>query len=301
VALLGLLILGAATTLLAADRATALPEYAQAFYRGDYETARTLASARLREEPSDTRARLVLARVAAAKGRFDEAFDAFYQALRRDPHNPDALYYLGVTAGALAQVEYRRLLALAPDSARAHQLQGQSLEASDRPAEAEAEYKAALEKNPRLVEVLIALGDLARSDLAQTAERLEEARQYYQRAVEQAPGNYYALYGLGVCYAYAGNHARAIEVFRRALQQDPDSARAHLALGISLFESGQPEAAVTELETATRIQPKLRNAYFQLARAYFKLGRQRETEEATTRFRELAREEEESAAAARQP
>ena len=60
-------------------------------------------------------------------GRFDAAYAGFREARRRDPRNPDALYYLALTAGALAEAEYARLVELAPGSARAHQLRGQSL------------------------------------------------------------------------------------------------------------------------------------------------------------------------------
>ncbi len=263
-----------------------LPEYARAFHRGDYARAMALSSAQVKARPSDVQAQIVLARAEAATGRFDAAYAGFRQAFRLDPHSVDALYYLGVTAGVLAQGEYERLLALAPGSSRAHQLRGQSYQAQGRATEAEAEFKAALEAGPPTAEVLAALGDLSRSKLA-----LAEARAYYSRAVELSPGNYDALYGIGACDSYAGEHVRAVDFFRRALRTEPDSAPARLALGISLLQAGQTTAAVTELQEAARLEPRMRQAYYQLGRAYQSLGRSREAEAAFARVQELIQQE----------
>jgi tetratricopeptide (TPR) repeat protein len=264
-----------------------LPGYAQAFYRGDYAEAASLAAARLKAQPADVKARIILARAEAARGRFDAAYAGFREALEVDPHSADALYFLGITAGVLAQSEYERLLAAAPGSARAHQLQGQSYEALGKTAEAEAEYKAALEAGPPSADVLVALGDLVRQSKLDFAA----ARGYYARALELAPGRYEAVYGTGVCDSYAGDHAKAIVSFRQALRVAPDSAPAHLALGISLLQTGDTAAAVTELEQATKLEPRMRQAYYQLGRAYQVLGRSREAEAAFARVQELIQQE----------
>ena len=266
------------------------PEHARAFHRGDYPRAVALARERLEAQPTDVAARLVLARAEAALGRFDAAFEGFREALRLAPRDPDALYYVGVTAGVLAQLEYERLLALAPESARAHQLLGESYEAQGRAQEAEAEFEAALEANPDSVEVLVALGDLARSDLAQSKERFAEARAYYSRATERAPDNYDALYGLGACEAFAGKHAKAATLFHRAVRVAPDSAPAHLGLGISLLQTGEAARAATELEAAVGLEPRMREAHYHLGRAYQTLGRSQEAQAAFARAQELMRE-----------
>jgi tetratricopeptide (TPR) repeat protein len=263
-----------------------LPEYARSFHRGDYPRAAALAAEHLKARPGDVQAQIILARGEAAMGRFEAAYDGFRKALQLDPRSPDALYYLGVTAGVLAQSEYERLLALAPGSARAHQLLGESYALQYKKAEAEAELKAALEAGPPSVGVLVALGDLMRGKMSFT-----DARAYYSRAAELAPANYDALYGLGVCDSYAGEHARASGFFRRALRVAPNSAPAHLALGISLLQTGQTVSAVTELEAAARLEPRMRQAYYHLGRAYQTLGRSREAEAAFAKVQELIRQQ----------
>ena len=270
IALAGLLVLAPSALRVGAEES---PDYARAFHGGDYAGAKALAADRLKDRPDDVEARLFLGRAEAAMGRFDAAYAEFREALRLAADDPDVLYYVGMTAGALAQQEFGRLLAEAPDSARAHQLRGDSLEAQGDKKEAKAEYEAALEADPASAEVLVALGDLARSDFAVSKGHVAEARDYYARALSLAPRSYGALYGLGMSEATAGEHAQAVERLRRAVEQVPDSPTARLALGISLLETGEVTAAVTELETAARLEPRLRQAYFHLARAYNTLGR----------------------------
>jgi tetratricopeptide (TPR) repeat protein len=292
-ALAGLLALVLGAGPLLGDPPSAPPgEWTRAFQRGDYPRAIALAGERIRAQPGDVEARIVLARAKAAQGRFEAAYEGFRKALRIDPRSTDALYYLGITAGVLAQSEYERLFTLAPGSARAHQLQGDSYEAQGQRREAEVEYKAALLASPKSVEVLVALGDLTRRDAA-----YDEAITYYSRAAELAPRNYDVLYGLGVCHSFRQEHAKAVEYFRQALRREPDSAPAHLALGSSLLQTGQTPAAVTELEAARRLEPRMRQAYFLLGRAYRALGRSSEAEAAFARVQELVRQEGEAAEA----
>jgi tetratricopeptide (TPR) repeat protein len=288
-ALTGLLVL-ATPAARPAEAGPATPsECARAFERGDYAGALALAAERLKADPRDVDARIIHARAEAAMGRIDEAYSGFREALDVDPHSVDALYYLGITAGVMAQGEYERLLALAPQSARAHQLRAESYQAQGQTAEAEAELEAALEAGPPRVEVLSALGDLSRSRLDFAA-----ARGYYARAIKGSPMNYDALYGIGVCDSYAGDHASAVGFFRRALEVAPDSAPAHLALGISLLQTGKAAEAVPELQTAAKLEPRMRQAYYQLGRAFQALGRSDEAQAAFARAQELLQQEREA-------
>jgi tetratricopeptide (TPR) repeat protein len=258
-------------------------ECTRAFDRGDYAGAIALARRRVEAMPRDVAARIVWARAEAALGRFEAAYDGFREALRVEPHNADALYYLGITAGVLAQVEYDRLFAQAPGSARAHQLRGQSYQAQGRPHEAVAAYKSALEADPKSVELLVELGDLMRSQL-----QLEDAVTYYTRAAALAPRRYEILYGLGVAHSYRREYGPAIERLREALAVQPDSAPARFNLGRALLMSGDAHSAAAELEAVTVRQPRMREAYYMLGRAYHSLGRAEEAARAFARARELA-------------
>jgi tetratricopeptide (TPR) repeat protein len=278
-----------ARTAVAPDVAAA----ARAFDRGDYPQAIALARQRLSALPRDTGARLLLGRAEAALGRFENAYESFRGVLSVQPRNTDALYYLAILGGVLAEGEYDRLLAQAPDSPRAHQLRGDLHVAQERPADAEAEYKAALEVAPASLDVLIALGDLTRHQ-----SRFEDALGYYGRAAELTPPRYEVVYGTGVCHSYLRDHARAIASFREAVRLDPTSAPAHLALGHALLQSGQTSAAVPELEAAARLEPRMLQAQYLLGRAYRTLGRVQEAEAAFARVKDLAAGQAQDAAAA---
>jgi protein O-GlcNAc transferase len=255
---------------------------ARAFDRGDYAGALALARQRLRSLPRDTAALVLAGRAQAALGRFEDAYQGFRKVLSVQPGNTDALYYLSILAGVLAQGEYERLLAQAPESPRAHQLRGDLHAAQQRPAEAEAEYKAALEGAPGSREVLVALGDLTRRQ-----SRFEEALGYYARAAEIAPHDYDVLYGIGVCRSYRQEYAPAIQSFREALRVDPSSAPAHLALGHALLQSGQAAVAVPELEAAAKLEPRMLQALYLLGRAYRLLGRTQDAEAVFARVQKL--------------
>ena len=268
---------------------------ARAFDRGDYAQAIALARQRLKSLPRDTVARVLMARAEAARGHFEDAYQGFRRVLAVQPRNTDALYYLTILGGVLAQGEYDRLFAQAPDSPRAHQLRGELHLAQERPAEAEAEYKAALEAAPASLEVLIAFADLTRRQ-----SRFEEALAYYARAAKIAPRNYDVLYGIGVCRSYRQEYAPAIQSFREALRLDPSSAPAHLALGHALLQSGQAADAVPELETAAKLEPRMLQAQYLLGRAYRLLGRTQEAEATFARVQKLVQGQAESAVDAAQ-
>jgi len=276
-----------ATPLRAAAPVEAAPppaaaEAARAFDRGDYPQAAALARQRLRALPRDTAARLVLGRAEAALGRFESAYQTCRSLLALQPRNTDALYYLSILGGVLAQAEYDRLFAQSPDSSRAHQLRGDLHVAQEHPVEAETEYKAALAGAPAPLDVLVALGDLTRRQ-----SRFEDALGYYARAAEIAPRDYDVLYGTGVCRSYRQEYAPAIQSFREALRVDPASAPAHLALGHALLQSGQAAAAVPELEAAAKLEPRMLQAQYLLGRAYRLLGRTQDAEAVFARVQKL--------------
>ena len=266
-------------------QSTALSECTRAFYHGEYAQTEQLAAKHLRRVASDAPVRVMLARAELAQGKFPEAFDALQKALGSDPHNVDALYYLSLVAREMAQREYQKLLALAPDSARVHQLLGEAALAADNHSEAETEFENALKANPRSVDVLTELAELKRSQ-----SKFDEAITYYSRA-EQIEPSYESAYGLGACYTYKQDYSQATAWLHKGVNLSPDAAGGRFALGNALFQSGQLEAAIPELNRALQLEPRLKQAYFLLGRAYSKLGRQEEAKAALRKLDELNRAE----------
>lgn len=271
---------------LRAESPPALAESARALHRAEFDRAAALARGYLKAHPQSSPARVLLARAEMARGQYASAYRELQTALRGDPRNVDALYYLSRLCYALSQMEHQKLYAMAPNSARVHQLMAESYRAQQNLAKAEEEYRAALDADPRSVEVLIALGDLLRSQF-----RFDDAVVYYSRAAETSPRNYDSAYGLGACYLFKEQPGRAVEYLRRALEIDPGSPAARLALGDALLRAGRPAEAVNELKAAAALEPTMRQAFTLLARAYNRLGQPAEAKAALARAQELTQKE----------
>jgi tetratricopeptide (TPR) repeat protein len=286
VAILSLLAM--ARALRGAEPPPQLRESTRAFYRGEFERAALLARTYIKTHPQDPAGLVLLARTEMAQGRYQQGYQELRKALRTDPKNIDALYYLGQASKTLGQFEYERLFAVAPDSARTHQFLAESYVAQRHDEKAAEEYKAALKADPRSVELLCALGDVERWLL-----RFDDAIGHYARALELAPNDYCGYYGLGVAHLRRHELPGAIEYLRRAVVLQPKSGETRLALGSVLLQSGDVAGALTELKSAVANKPDLRQAYALLARAYRLLGRQNEAEESLKKARQLEEREHE--------
>lgn len=122
------------------------------------------------------------------------------------------------------------------------------LELTGRLKEAEAAYRAALEKNVKLVDVRINLGRLVHS-----ANRLREAESLYREALDQEPDNALAAFNLGVVLEDQDRTREAVEAYRRAIAVDDDHADAHFNLSRLLEESGDRQAALRHLARFRRL------------------------------------------------
>jgi tetratricopeptide (TPR) repeat protein len=261
------------------SQSSALTECTRALYAGDYARAADLAEKQLHKYPSDARVRVILARAELAQGKLRPAFEDLRKAHASDPRNIDALYYLSFAARGLSQEEYQRLFAMAPDSARVHQLLAEAALRAENRTEAEAEFRKALQANPRSAEVATELAELKRSQ-----SKFDEAITYYRQAEQIGPPTYEVAYGLGACYTYKLDYPQAANWLRKAVALGPDLAAGHFALGNVLFQSGQFDAAVPELKISLQFEPRMKQAYFLLGRAYTKLGRR---DEAAAAFKKL--------------
>jgi tetratricopeptide (TPR) repeat protein len=265
-----------------------LREGTRAFYAGEFERAALSAQTYLKTHPQDPAGLVLLARAETAQGKYQQAYQALRKALRADPKNTDALYYLGQVGKILGQLEYERLFAMAPDSARTHQFLAESYVAQRNDAKAAEEYKAALKADPRSTEILCALGDVERWLL-----RFDDAIEHYSRVLQLAPNESCAYQGLGVAHLRRHELPSAIEYLRQAAQLQPNSGETRLALGSALLSSGDVNGALTELKAAVANKPDLRQAYALLARVYQRLGQPKEAEEALRKAKELEQREHE--------
>ena len=251
-----------------------LSQAARALSAGDLDHAFQLGTAYLKQHPADARARVLIARVQMARDKYDLAYDALQAALKVEPRNVDALYYLGLVAGSLAQQQFRDLEARAPDSARLHQLMAESLEAQDKRPAAEKEYEEALARRPDLLEALLGLAKLKRIRL-----ECDDAIPLYEKAETVRP-TFDGAYGLGVCQSLLQNDDLAAKSFEQAIARDPRAAVAWVGLGSSLNKLHRSADAIAKLQHAIALEPTMGEAYYALGLTYQMAGQSEQAQQA---------------------
>jgi tetratricopeptide (TPR) repeat protein len=173
--------------------------------------------------------------------------------------------------------ELKQILALDPRSADAHMLLGIAYStwgSKELKGEAIAEFRQALDLNPRLVQVRFFLAHLY-LDLG----RAVRAREELEAALVQTPGNPEFLALLGEAERQSKNPRRAVEMTRQALQADPSFAPARYYLGLALLDAGERDDAIKELEQVVRARAVGADAYLALGSAYLDAGRAAEAVE----------------------
>ena len=215
-------------------------------------SARTIST----RHPGDARAKVLLVRVHIERGEWNDAYRIASRAASAHPADVDVLYYLGLVTRRLAADEFQRLVRMAPDSARVHQLQAEMLEAQERRADAEKEYAAALAARPDLLEALLGLAKLKRIRLA-----CEEAIGLYDKAEAIRP-TFDGAYGLGVCHSYLQNDEQAVKKFEQAVQRDAVGGRGmgrprHIARQAPAHGRGHREAAARHRARAGDVRSAL--------------------------------------------
>jgi Flp pilus assembly protein TadD len=127
-------------------------------------------------------------------------------------------------------------------------LLGEELLAQHNTRDAEAAFRIALKadpENPRLV--------MGLADVFLVAEDRAQARHYYQRAVELAPGMACAHNGRGLT---ADNFDDAEAAFRMALEFDPDNVVYKANLAWALYHLGLKSEAVSTFMQVIEVEPR---------------------------------------------
>jgi len=200
-----------------------------------------------------------------------EDYQAAAQALEdivgENEENAEAYFLLGLSYFNLNQYEDARdafTQALELDSDRAaaihHNLGALAYQMGDIET-AEAEFKAALETEPDDPDTHYQLGAtylvkaLPADSQMPDPEMLAQAQAEFERALELAPGKAEALVGLGNSYLLANQLDEAIEALEDAVDASPEMPEALFALGRAYALAGQTEEARDTLERFLQTDP----------------------------------------------
>ena len=238
-----------------------------------------------------------------AAGKTRDAADAYREALRADPKNPQlhynlsiALEQLGDRAGERRELE--KAIQLEPDLAAAQNQLGVLALRSNQTAEAEEDFKKAIASDPRDAEAQNNLGVLySREGKDQDAATLyqqaiasdpkymkayvnlglllaqhgqvAQAEQQLRAGIEINPSDPGAYKALGMIQDKTGRGGEAVESFRKAVALEPGSAEAHLDLGIALVDQYDRTGGFKEFQEAARLDPQSPAVHYNLGRFYF--------------------------------
>ena len=108
--------------------------------------------------------------------------------------------------------------------------------------------------------------------IAKNPTRVEQAKEFYGRALDAAPEFPAAQVGLATLLTRTGHAEDAIPYYEAALASWPDYAEAHNNLGVALQAVGRPKDAAEAFEQALRLRPDDADARRGLAETLNNLG-----------------------------
>ncbi len=219
-----------------------------------------------------------------AQNRITEVLPVLDQLQKSFPNDADVLYetakvHMKAWDDAVFQLHQK-----APASYRVNQLSGEIFETQGRYADAAAEYRKAIQKNPAALNLHFRLG---RALLLQSHDpaNLRDARKEFEAELALNPSDAVAEYEIGVIAQAEQNAPGAASHFERAVALDPNFAEALVALA----KTRKPPDAIPLLERAVKLQPASESAHYALMMAYRNSGRMDDAQREKAIFDKLTR------------
>lgn len=157
--------------------------------------------------------------------------------------------YENPTTQVQAVEEFRKALALAPNSVRDQLNYGLALLRAGRTKEGVAELEKVQKQDPSLPHTWFSLGIVFRKD-----GEFERAILQFEKMVELVPGEPVSHYNLGVLYKQVGKIEQAAKQLETAEKLDPEMEAPHFQLYNIYRQGGRREDAARELGTFQRLK-----------------------------------------------
>ncbi len=279
-----------------------------AFQQGHYLEAGRLLQDALKTDPNDDHARTFLALTRAATDHCSEAISDLLDRFNKSA-NPDLSRLAGLalvqcyvaegqTAKALpvtgrleemypddADVLYqaarvhmkafndatRRMFEKTPASYRVNQLSAEIFETQNKFTEAAVEYRKAIAKNPRALNLHFRLGRALLLE-SHSAEALALAQKEFEAELALNAGDAAAEFQIGQILNAQSKAEQALPHFQKALELSPNFAEAALAVGRMRVQARQYAEAIPLLERVVALQPRNEAGHYTLMLAYRNSG-----------------------------
>jgi tetratricopeptide (TPR) repeat protein len=221
---------------------------------GDPSTALGLLIDARKLAPNNPDVQLDLGMTALQVALWQDAIEAFRQALRLRENDPMALWgmgraFMGQSKFEEARQQFARYVALRPGDSSGHCALGMTLAALERPTEARAQFEQSIVLTPAQTESYFRLGllDLDSKDLDSAAKSL-------RHVLEHEPKHAGALAGLGRVEFEQKNYTEALDLLQRAIANDDSLGVAHYYLGLTYSRMGRKSESEQELQRATQLE-----------------------------------------------
>ncbi|HVX66289.1 MAG TPA: tetratricopeptide repeat protein [Bryobacteraceae bacterium] len=187
---------------------------------------------------------------------FESAETELNALLASGAKSPEACYLRARTYQQLSLAVTQRMLALAPDSYRSHQLLAQSYEQRELDGKALEEYRIVVSLRPALPGVHYTMGHL----LWRSGDP-DRALEELARELALDPGHAEANAETGLILVARHEQEKAIPYLQRALERKPDLPLAHQQLGKALYQRRDFAGAARELRLVLAQDPDGSNHY----------------------------------------
>ena len=204
-------------------------------------------------------------------------FPILTDLLNRDPNDPDALYLAAKVYNKAWNFTVYDMYQRVPSSYRVNQLSAEIFENQGKYAEAIAEYRKAIAKNPKALNLHSRLG---RDILLQSRapEGLEQARQEFAAELGLNPVDAATEYQLGQVLLSQEKAVEAEPCFEKAVALAPNFADALVALAKLRHAAKKLDEAIKLLERAIQYSPAMEAAHAALMEVYRDAGKNKEAQ-----------------------
>jgi len=244
------------------------------FRAGDVKKGRQLAQSVVSDYPRHARAQNVLGRIDLYRGDFDAAIRDLQASVALEA-DFETSYFLGISYLSAkrfpeAQKWFQHLKSTMEDSAALHVLIGRAYTIGHFPEPAVAEFRKAVQLDPKYPNAHTLLGYSILEFRGE--EAYPQAREEFEGELKFHPDDYHTLLLLGICTVALRDFPAAEVALLHAKRLHPEESFAYLYLGETYSETRRFQPAVEAFQDYVRLMRDPEEFSRDVSRAYFLLG-----------------------------